>query len=222
MRHDAIVLAGGTGRRLGGVLKPQVTVRGRRLLDHVLDATAQARRVVVVAPETVPVPDGVVRTLEDPPHGGPVAGVAAGLAALGEAAPVVLLLACDLPGAAAAVPRLLAVAGELALPGARKSAVGTNPAVGGKSAVGTNSAVGGGSAVAGVVMRDPAGRDQWLLGVYSTAVLKARVAELAAAGRLRGGSVRDLVGPLDLGTVLARPEESRDIDTWADRDAVEG
>ena len=210
MRHDAIVLAGGTGRRLGGVLKPQVTVRGRRLLDHVLDATAQARRVVVVAPETVPVPDGVVRTLEDPPHGGPVAGIAAGLAALGEAAPVVLLLACDLPGAAAAVPRLLAVAGELALPGARKSAVGTN------------SAVGGGSAVAGVVMRDPAGRDQWLLGVYSTAVLKARVAELAAAGRLRGGSVRDLVGPLDLGTVLARPEESRDIDTWADRDAVEG
>ena len=79
MRHDAIVLAGGTGRRLGGVLKPQVTVRGRRLLDHVLDATAQARRVVVVAPETVPVPDGVVRTLEDPPHGGPVAGIAAGL-----------------------------------------------------------------------------------------------------------------------------------------------
>lgn len=105
--HDAIVLAGGAARRLGGAAKPQVPVAGRRLLDHVLDATGQARRVVVVAPSTVPVPDGVVRTLEDPPLGGPVAGIAAGLAALGTPERWVVLLACDLPGAAAAVPRLL-------------------------------------------------------------------------------------------------------------------
>ncbi|TNC16891.1 molybdopterin-guanine dinucleotide biosynthesis protein [Georgenia sp. 311] len=212
LSHDAIVLAGGTGRRLGGVLKPQVTVRGRRLLDHVLDATTGARRVVVVAPEAVPVPDGVLRTLEDPPHGGPVAGIAAGLAALADPAPVVLLLACDLPGAAAAVPRLLATAGDLALPGGRNSAVVRNSAVAGE-------VVGG---VDGVVVRDVSGREQWLLGLYSTAALAGRVGELAAAGRVRGGSVRDLLGPLHLGTVLASAEESRDVDTWADRDALEG
>ena len=79
---DAVVLAGGTARRLGGVSKPDVELAGRRLLDHALAATAGARRVVVVAPASVAVPDGVTRTLEDPPHGGPVAGLAAGLAAL--------------------------------------------------------------------------------------------------------------------------------------------
>ncbi|MPV37001.1 NTP transferase domain-containing protein, partial [Georgenia subflava] len=76
---DAVVLAGGTGRRLGGAAKPEVTLHGRRLLDHALGATAGAGRVVVVAPPAVDVPAGVVRALEDPPHGGPVAGVAAGL-----------------------------------------------------------------------------------------------------------------------------------------------
>lgn len=248
MRHDAVVLAGGTGRRLGGALKPQVTVRGRRLLDHVLDATAGARRVVVVAPQTVPVPDGVVRTLENPPHGGPVAGIAAGLHALGvEAAPLVLVLACDLPGAARAVPRLLAAAAHLAdshaagradRGGGRtdvgdSSVVGGNWAVGGKSAVGGEWAVGGkwagggepageGTAggVDGVVLRDEDGRDQWLLGVYATRALRTRLAELAAAGEVRGTAVRALVGPLRLLPVPARPGEAHDVDTWADRDTL--
>lgn len=34
---DVLVLAGGTGRRLGGVSKPDVVARGARLLDHVLN-----------------------------------------------------------------------------------------------------------------------------------------------------------------------------------------
>lgn len=87
---DVIVLAGGTGRRLGGACKPDVLVAGRRMLDHVLDGVAGLRgrglpagRVVVVAPQQVALPDGVLRALEDPPLGGPVAGVAAGLGALG-------------------------------------------------------------------------------------------------------------------------------------------
>lgn len=187
LAHDAVVLAGGTGRRLGGVLKPQVEVGGRRLLDHVLDATAGASRVVVVAPEAVPVPDGVVRTLEDPPHGGPVAGIAAGLHALGEGEALVLVLACDLPGAAAAVPRLLAEAqGPLA------------------------------TGADGVVLSDDDGRDQWLLGLYSRAALEGAVADLDVAGGLRGAPVRALVRPLRLAAVAARRGEVRDIDTWAD------
>jgi molybdopterin-guanine dinucleotide biosynthesis protein A len=106
--HDAIVLAGGRGSRLGGVVKPAVSVGGRRLLDIALAAVAGARRVVVVG--DIPVPDGVLRTREDPPFGGPVAGVEAGFAALAadRRAPWTVLLASDLPDAEAAVATLLA------------------------------------------------------------------------------------------------------------------
>ncbi|CAM5787549.1 DUF6457 domain-containing protein [Cellulomonas persica] len=82
---DAIVLAGGAGRRLGGaeagVVKPEVVVAGRALVDHVLAAVAGARRRVLVAPDAQVRP-GVLMALEDPPLGGPVAGIAAGVAAL--------------------------------------------------------------------------------------------------------------------------------------------
>ena len=109
--HDAVVLAGGQGRRLGGVSKPDVEVAGRRLLDHALDAAAGARRVVVVGPDSLTRP-GIPTVMEDPPLGGPVAGIQAGLAHLDAlAAPgdeaVVLVLACDVPLATVAVPRLL-------------------------------------------------------------------------------------------------------------------
>lgn len=102
---DAIVLAGGRGSRLGGVSKPDVTVDGRRLLDIALAAVAGARRAVVVGDVTVP--PNVLLTREDPPFGGPVAGVDAGFTALGEHAPWTLLLASDLPDAGAAVAALL-------------------------------------------------------------------------------------------------------------------
>jgi len=78
---DAVVLAGGRGSRLGGASKPEVLVGGRALVDHVLDGVRDARRVVLVAPASVARP-GVRTVLEDPPGGGPVAGLAAGLAAL--------------------------------------------------------------------------------------------------------------------------------------------
>ena len=108
---DAVVLAGGAGRRLGGVSKGEVELAGQRLVDHVLAATGAARRVVVVG--EVPVPEGVLLTREEPPGGGPAAGVVAGLARLaarpGPAADWVLLLACDLPGAGEAVPELLEI-----------------------------------------------------------------------------------------------------------------
>src|SRR5665648_985882 len=80
---DAIVLAGGEGIRLGGVDKAAVPVGGRPMLAHVLDAVAGARRTVVVAPPTVAT-FGVDRVQEDPPLGGPAAGLAAGLTHLGE------------------------------------------------------------------------------------------------------------------------------------------
>ncbi len=47
--YDAVVLAGGAARRLGGADKPAVRVGGRPLLDRVLAACADARTTVVVA-----------------------------------------------------------------------------------------------------------------------------------------------------------------------------
>lgn len=102
---DAVVLAGGRGRRLGGVRKPDLTVAGRRLVDIALSATRDARRQVVVG--DVDVPDGVLLTREDPPYGGPVEAVSAGMAALDGHAPWTLLLAGDLPDAEAAVASLV-------------------------------------------------------------------------------------------------------------------
>ena len=80
----AIVLAGGTGRRMGGASKPDVIVAGRRMLDHVLDElAAQKVPAVVVGPPDLDVPldspTGVTLVREDPPLGGPAAGIAAGI-----------------------------------------------------------------------------------------------------------------------------------------------
>ncbi|MEW9551680.1 NTP transferase domain-containing protein [Nonomuraea sp. NPDC050783] len=90
---DAVILAGGEARRLGGLDKPGITVGGRSLVENVVAAAADARRTIVVGPER-PIP-GVRFVREDPPHGGPVPALAAGLAHV--TAPRVALLAGDLP-----------------------------------------------------------------------------------------------------------------------------
>ncbi|CAL9514485.1 NTP transferase domain-containing protein [Streptomyces sp. enrichment culture] len=76
--YDAVVLAGGAARRLGGADKPGVRVGGRALLDRVLAACADARTTVVVAAPR-PTARPVRWTREDPPGGGPLAALAAGL-----------------------------------------------------------------------------------------------------------------------------------------------
>lgn len=98
-RFDAIVLAGGRARRLAGADKPAERVGGRRLIDIALDAVAAADRTVVVGPDRA-LPAPVRSTREDPPHAGPVAAIAAGLAALGREDDTdipVVVLASDLP-----------------------------------------------------------------------------------------------------------------------------
>lgn len=92
--YDAVVLAGGGARRLGGVDKPGLEVGGRTLLDRVLEAVEDAGTVVVVGPSRPTVRD-VVWTREDPPGGGPGAALAAGLRLV--CAPTVVVLAADLP-----------------------------------------------------------------------------------------------------------------------------
>lgn len=103
----AVVLAGGAGRRLGGPGKPGLLVGGRTLLDHVLAACPSGCGLVVVGPER-PTERAVRWAREEPPGGGPLAGIAAGLGLV--TTPLVLLLAADLPAVSDAVPPLLAAA----------------------------------------------------------------------------------------------------------------
>src|SRR6478672_494384 len=103
--YDAIVLAGGAATRLGGAAKPQLTVGGRTLLARAVAAVPDAGRVVVVGPRQ-PVDAPVVFCREEPPGGGPVAAIAAGLPHT--SADVLVVLAADLPWVAPAVPLLVA------------------------------------------------------------------------------------------------------------------
>jgi molybdopterin-guanine dinucleotide biosynthesis protein A len=94
MTYAVIILTGGKGERLGGVDKAALSYRDATLLDHVLSVVDDATRNVVVGPEKdLP---GVVWAREDPPGGGPLAGLAAGLAKVTE--DWVAVLAVDQPG----------------------------------------------------------------------------------------------------------------------------
>ncbi|MFI7583779.1 molybdenum cofactor guanylyltransferase [Kocuria sp. M1N1S27] len=110
----AVVLAGGRSSRLGGRPKARLRQGGRTLLELTLDAVREAAGVVVVGPPDLAVPEGVLRTREDPPFSGPAAGIAAGLRLLDglPRADWTMTLACDMPGVARAVPRLLDAARE--------------------------------------------------------------------------------------------------------------
>ncbi|MBV9025249.1 MAG: molybdenum cofactor guanylyltransferase [Streptomycetaceae bacterium] len=112
--YDTIVLAGGAARRLGGTDKPALRVGGATLLDRVLDACADAATTVVVGPRR-PTVRPVVWTREDPPGGGPLPALAAGLDRT--TAGQVLVLAADLPFLTPATSRALchAVEGDGAL-----------------------------------------------------------------------------------------------------------
>lgn len=99
MSFAAIVLAGGMARRMGGAFKPLLCVGGTPMLHHVLRAVREAGAdpIVVVGPSELDVHIGAARrTQEDPPGGGPVAAVAAGLA-LCEGADEVAVVGGDLP-----------------------------------------------------------------------------------------------------------------------------
>ncbi|WP_390884255.1 molybdenum cofactor guanylyltransferase [Actinomyces viscosus] len=190
---DVVVLAGGTGRRLDGASKPDVVARGARLLDHVLAGLEQLRgqglllgHVCVVAPEEVALPDGILRALEDPPLGGPVAGIAAGLACLSQCEPAAGpagVLTCDAPSSWRALPALIEALrdGERELDGAC-------------ARVGDHT--------------------QYLLGIYRRRALAAAVAP--GGTPLRDVAVRRALGALRVTTLPVPQGVVRDLDTWAE------
>ncbi|MEV6167843.1 NTP transferase domain-containing protein [Streptomyces sp. NPDC051954] len=119
--YDAVVLAGGAARRLGGVDKPGLRVGGRALLDRVLTACAGARTTVVVA-DPRPTARSVTWAREEPSGGGPVAALDAGLRHT--TAPYVVVLSADLPFLdERTVGRLLTTVGD----GTADGAVLTDP-----------------------------------------------------------------------------------------------
>ncbi|MCA1221723.1 NTP transferase domain-containing protein [Streptomyces sp. 8L] len=102
--YDAVVLAGGAAKRLGGADKPGLRVGGRTLLDRVLAACADAGRTVVVGGRR-PTVRPVRWAREDPPGGGPVAALGAGVRCV--AADTALVLSADLPFLGAGTVRRL-------------------------------------------------------------------------------------------------------------------
>ena len=92
-----IVLAGGTAARMDGIDKAGLELGGRTLLDWAIDAFVDADEVVVVGPPSVRTARPVTFTREDPPRGGPVAGLLTGVDALLRAPSLVGVLAVDMP-----------------------------------------------------------------------------------------------------------------------------
>lgn len=90
---DAVILAGGAARRMGGGDKPGLEVGGVSLIERVAAAAAAATRIVVVGPPRERPVAHYVR--EDPPGAGPVPALRAGLDGVQQ--PSFALLAGDLP-----------------------------------------------------------------------------------------------------------------------------
>lgn len=110
MSYDAVVLAGGAARRLGGADKAELRIGGQRLIDRVLGALEGAECIVVVGPKRA-VDAPVLWTREDPAGAGPVAALAAGLELV--QSPIVVVLAVDLPFVREeTVARLVAAVGD--------------------------------------------------------------------------------------------------------------
>jgi molybdopterin-guanine dinucleotide biosynthesis protein A len=156
---DVLILAGGEARRLGGVDKPMVEIGGWTLLDRVIEAVhdaglsgaefgegASANAVTVVGPVR-PTRRTVRWAREDPPGGGPVAAIVAGLSKC--RSPYVGVFAGDLPFLnAEAVHSLWTALAESET-----------------------------DRYDGAVAVDANGREQWLAAVYRRGALLAKIAE---------------------------------------------
>ncbi|HLS03828.1 MAG TPA: NTP transferase domain-containing protein [Actinomycetales bacterium] len=185
----SMIIGGGQSTRMGQD-KSRLNFRGRTLLEHAVDALAFCDEILIVAPERE-LGGGAhwpaVRfTLEDPPHGGPVAGLAAGVAAWEELADAehVVILPVDMPnpGRAAA---WLDVEGRAAL----------------------------GPEVDGVVLEDEAGWPQYLLGRYRLGALRRAV---AALGSTRNKSMRKFGELLNVARIPVENLTLIDVDTPED------
>jgi molybdopterin-guanine dinucleotide biosynthesis protein A len=156
---DVLILAGGEARRLGGVDKPMVEVGGWTLLDRVIEAVhdaglceagfadvASASAITVVGPVR-PTRRAVHWVREDPPGGGPVAAITAGLSVC--RGPYVGVFAGDLPFLSAETVHSLWTTLAESEPARHDGAVAV----------------------------DADGREQWLVAIYRRDALLASIAD---------------------------------------------
>ena len=198
MEFDALILAGGRSSRLGGAPKSQLMYDGVTLLSRSLAACAGAASVVVVGPDPVGLPAGVLTCREEPAFAGPAAAIAAGLVALDRArgplrASITLILACDMPKAGQAVAALRSVLAHEGLESPESE---------------------------GLMSASLDGRKQPLAGFYSTAALHRAAGEMERSGGLTGASVFALLARLDVRTVTVPAGATDDVDTWDDAAAL--
>ncbi|WP_370639263.1 molybdenum cofactor guanylyltransferase [Corynebacterium sp. CNCTC7651] len=125
-----IILAGGRSSRMGAD-KAQVRVDGSRLIDVCSHHLPAHWPRVVVSPQNLDLDPAVAPTVsEDPPFGGPVAGIAAGLARLTgvdgadgvDGVDLIAVVAVDAPRSGTLIPRL-AEALDAAGPGADAASI---------------------------------------------------------------------------------------------------
>ncbi|HUJ58380.1 MAG TPA: molybdenum cofactor guanylyltransferase [Kofleriaceae bacterium] len=106
---SALILAGGRATRFGGVAKHELVIGGQTILARQTAVLApRVAEIVIAAPRDI----AGHRTVRDPIDGaGPLAGIAAGLAAV--TTPWLVVVACDMPYLTGElIDRLLAARGE--------------------------------------------------------------------------------------------------------------
>lgn len=201
MLIDAIVLAGGRSSRLGSVPKAGLRFGHQSLLALAVEAVRDARHIVVVGEaDAATLPDSVAVTRENPPFGGPAAGIAAGVALLeathSEQSDFTVVLACDMPHSERAVAALLEGLHELhEAPGVHEPHTMPN--------------------CDGVIAVDGE-RRQPLAAAYRTNRLASAVDRHRKDGRLHGLPVFSLIAGLTLAPIEVPAGSTDDVDTWSD------
>jgi molybdopterin-guanine dinucleotide biosynthesis protein A len=189
MTLAAVVLAGGESRRFGSD-KLAADLGGRSLLDHALDGLPAEAAIAIVGPER-PMRREVTFLREEPPAGGPAAGLIVGLEwALAVGAEQIVILPGDAPRGGRAASLLL----DALVESADDMAVSA-------------------TALVGV---DRTGKEQVLQLALFPPAARALV-ERAGPGRGRGQSVRRLLATL---TPAPRPVSLSD-DLTGDIDTLE-
>ncbi|MFF1830169.1 NTP transferase domain-containing protein [Paenarthrobacter sp. NPDC058040] len=191
MEFNAVILAGGRATRLGGVPKPALRYDGASLLSHALDAARGASEIVVVGPGQEGLPDGVLSAREEPAYAGPAAAIAAGLAVLAGAGPA---------------PWTLVVACDMPHASAGVETLQRELA--------------GHQGTEGAMAVSSDGRQQPLLGIYSTSALEREVALAKEGSGLTNASVFRLLARLNVLAVAVPEGSTDDVDTWEDAAAL--
>jgi molybdopterin-guanine dinucleotide biosynthesis protein A len=222
----AIVLTGGESKRFGQD-KSTTQLAGTSMLNHVLAGVPDTISVVVVGPTPTGTPRQVRVTREDPPGGGPVAGVVAGLRLV--RSEVCCVIATDMPMSASIALELGGMLVE-SLPGPSRwahlkmaedpeSHAGVGPTT--RTSAVSSEEPPPDQVPNALIPLDVDGKMQPLCGSYSTAALRAAAATLGSG---HGASMRSLLALLDVrGVRLPELAADRlfDIDTQADLAAAE-